>query len=205
MSKGQETRDRVMDVAEEAILAKGYGGTSIEEIIEAASITKSGFFYHFPDKASLAKALLERYIIREDIFFDDMYGRAHELHDDPLHAFLIGLKLMSEAMADLPTGHPGCIIATYCYNNRLFDNEIRELSKVTVMAWRARFHKELMSIAEAYEMTDDVDLEQVADLLTGVIEGGIVMSKTLREPLILAEQILLYRSYIKLLFKPRAA
>ena len=34
MRKGQETRVRVMDIAEASILAKGYGTTSIEEIIE---------------------------------------------------------------------------------------------------------------------------------------------------------------------------
>jgi len=203
MTKGEETRSRVMDVAEDAILAKGFGATSIEEIIEGAEITKSGFFYHFPDKTALARALLERYIEREDVFFDELFDRAEELHDDPLHAFLIGLKLFSEMMADLPEGHPGCLIATYCYNERLFDKEVRELTKVTGLAWRKRFRKTLDRIMETYELTDAVDLDHVADMMTTVVEGGIVASKTLQDPLVLAQQILLYRSYIKLLFRPR--
>ncbi len=45
-----------------AVLAKGFAVTSIEEIITAVGITKSGFFYHFADKGDLAKALLQRYI-----------------------------------------------------------------------------------------------------------------------------------------------
>ena len=203
MARGTDTRTRLMDIAEDAILAKGFGATSIEEIIEAAEITKSGFFYHFPDKTALARALLVRYIEREDSFFDELFDRAEQLHDDPLHAFLIGLKLFSEMMADLPEGHPGCLIATYCYNERLFDREIRELSKTTVLAWRKRFRATLDRILETYEMTDAVEVDHVADMLTAVVEGGIVTSKTLQEPKVLAEQILLYRSYIKLLFRPR--
>ena len=34
-------------------------------------------------------------------------------------------------------------------------------------------------------------------------EGGIVLSKALKEPDSLAEQILVFRSFIKLLFRPR--
>ena len=73
MSKGSDTRTRIMDIAEAAVLEKGFGGTSIEEIIEAAGITKSGFFYHFRDKNALALALLERYVETEDAFFDDLF------------------------------------------------------------------------------------------------------------------------------------
>ena len=47
---------------EAAILAKGFDATSIEEIVAGAEITRSGFFYHFPDKNELARALIERYI-----------------------------------------------------------------------------------------------------------------------------------------------
>ena len=85
-SKGQETRPRILDVAEEAILAKGFDATSIEEIVAGAEITRSGFFYHFPDKNELARALLERYIEQDRALLDDIFRRADELSDDPLHA-----------------------------------------------------------------------------------------------------------------------
>lgn len=203
MRKGQETRARVMDIAEVAILAKGYGATSIDEIIEEAGITKSGFFYHFPDKRALALALLERYVDREDSFFDDLFARAEELHDDPLHAFLIGLKLFSEMMADLPTGHPGCLIATYCYNERLFDREFQEISREAMLSWRRRFRVMLDRIADRYDMQDDIDLDHLADMVSCSVEGAIVSAKTLKDPQVLPQQILMLRSFIKLLFRPR--
>lgn len=203
MGKGQETRERLMDIAETSVLAKGFGATSIEEIIAEAEITKSGFFYHFKDKNELALALLQRYFEREEEFFDDLYGRARELHDDPLHSFLIGLKLFSEMMADLPNGHPGCLVATYCYNERIFDAAVRELNRQTVLVWRERFTRYLNEIAEIYPMADDADIEALADMVSTVVEGGIVMSKALGEPKVLADQILLLRSYVKLLFAPK--
>src|ERR1044071_9321087 len=110
-----DTRTRILEIAESAVLAKGFASTSIEEIIAAVGITKSGFFYHFKDKGALAKALLVRYIEREDALFDELFGRADELNEDPLHGFLVGLKMLSELLADLPGGHPGCLVASYCY------------------------------------------------------------------------------------------
>ena len=53
--KGSETRERILDVAEAAVLEKGFAATSIEEVIAAVGITKSGFFYHFRDKNELAQ------------------------------------------------------------------------------------------------------------------------------------------------------
>lgn len=203
MRKGQETRTRVMDIAEAAILAKGYGGTSIEEIIEEAGITKSGFFYHFQDKRGLALALLHRYVEVEEDLLNGLFARAEQLHDDPLHVLLIGLKLFAEMMEDLPNGHPGCLIATYCYNERLFDREVREISRQAMLSWRVRFRNILDRIAEKYQLQDDVDLDHVADMVSNTVEGAIVMSKSLQEPQVIPQQILLLRSYIKLLFRER--
>ncbi len=202
MAKGSETREKLMDIAETSVLAKGFGATSIEEIIAEAEITKSGFFYHFKDKNELALALLQRYFDREEQFFDDLFGRARELHDDPLHSFLIGLKLFSEMMADLPNGHPGCLVATYCYNERIFDRAVRELNRQTVLVWRERFTRYLSEITEIYPPADEVDIDALADMISTVVEGGIVMSKALGEPKVLSDQILLFRSYVKLLFLP---
>lgn len=205
MRKGEATRERIMDVAEAAILSKGFGATSIEEVIAETDITKSGFFYHFPDKNALAMALLQRYIQREDELLDDLFGRARELHDDPLHAFLIGLKLLAEMMEDLPTGHPGCLVATYCYNERLFHRDVRELYAETVVSWRVRFRTLLDEIVAIHPPREPVDLDALADMVNNTVEGGIVLSKALHDPKVLVQQILLMRSYIKLLFEPQPA
>jgi TetR/AcrR family transcriptional repressor of nem operon len=200
--RGSDTRERIMDIAQSAMLSKGFGATSIDEIVVEAEITKSGFFYHFRDKNELARAMLQRYIDTEEELLDDLFGRARELHEDPLHAFLIGLKLFSEMMADLPGGHPGCLVATFCYAERSYDRTVSELNRTAVLGWRKRFLAILEEIAERYPIRDDVSLEALADMLSSTVEGGIVTSKVLGDPNILAEHVMLFRSYIKLLFLP---
>lgn len=106
-SKGPDTRTRILDIAQGAILQKGFDATSIEEIVAAAETTKGGFFYHFPDKNALVRALIERHIVIEDQIFDELWARARELNEDPLHSAPIGFRLLAELLADMPNGHPG--------------------------------------------------------------------------------------------------
>ena len=195
-------RERILQLAEEAVLAKGFAATSIEELIAGAGITKSGFFYHFKDKTELARVLLQRYIAREDKLFDELFARADALNEDPLHGFLVGLKMLAEIMSDLPAGHPGCLIAAYCYQERLFDQEVRDLNTRAVLAWRARFRDKLERNANVYPPRTQVDLDDVADMLSVIADGGIVLSKALKDKRALSRQILLYREFVRVLLQP---
>ena len=170
--KGRETRERILDVAEAAVLEKGFAATSIEELIAAVGITKSGFFYHFRDKNELARALLIRYVQREDALFDELFARADELNEDPLHGFLVGLRMMAEMMADLPNGHPGCLVASYCYQDRLFDKEVRDLNAAALLNWRRRFRQRLDTIAARYPPKIKADLDDLADMLSVIADGA---------------------------------
>jgi TetR/AcrR family transcriptional regulator, transcriptional repressor for nem operon len=200
MGKGEATRERILEIAEAAVLAKGFGATSIEEVIAEAGLTKSGFFYHFKDKNALAREMLRRYVATNDRLFDEIFARGGQLSDDPLQAFLISLKLLAETMADLPNGHPGCLIASICYQERLFDREVRELTAQSVRDWNARFRKILDGIASVYPPREPVDLDDLADMLSCIVDGAIIMSKTLNDPRRLERQILIFRSCVKLMF-----
>ena len=57
-SKGEVTRDKLMDIAERHILENGFAATSIDVLSKEAGITKGGFFYHFDGKNALAYALM---------------------------------------------------------------------------------------------------------------------------------------------------
>ncbi len=198
--RGADTRERLLDLAEAAVLDKGFAATSIEELIAAVGITKSGFFYHFKDKGELAKALLQRYLDREEALFDALFARADELNEDPLHGFLIWLKLLAEMMADLPGAHPGCLVASYCYQDQLFNREVRELNREGALRWRARFLARLEIIAARYPPRLEVDLEALSDMLLAVTDGGIILSKVMGDRTVLPRQVMLYRSLVKTVF-----
>jgi len=199
-TKGELTRENILGIAEHIILQKGFSGTSIDEIIEAANITKGGFFYHFKGKEDLARHLLLRYQVADDKFFNDLFERADSLSEDPLQQMLIFLKLLAEAMGNLPETHPGCLVASFTYENQQFNDDVKQIICDCLVGWRKLFIKKLASIDDVHPMKVEADILELADMLTSIIEGGIILSKAFNEPERLVNQILQYRSHIRLLF-----
>lgn len=197
-----DTRETLLALAEEAVLAKGFSATSIEELVAAARITKSGFFYHFRDKGDLARAMMLRYLDRDRELLDELFRRADELNEDPLHGFLIGLRLFAEMMAELPEAHPGCLAAAFTYQDQLFDRDVRELNAEGMRRWRSRFRERLDLIAARYPPREEVDLDALADMISTLVEGGLILGRALGDPTILPRQVLLYRDLIRRIFVP---
>jgi AcrR family transcriptional regulator len=202
MGKGAETRVRILEIAEASVLAKGFEATSIEEIICEAGITKSGFFYHFHDKNELARAMVRRFIDENNALFDDLFGRGKQLSDDPLQAFLIGLKLLAETLAEIKSKHPGCLVASICYQERLFDREVTEMIKQVMVEWNARFRGYLEEIAAVYPIRSGVDVLDMADALTCMVDGGILLAKITGDTARLERQVMTYRNFVRLVFSP---
>ena len=55
--KGMETRDRIMTVALDLFAVRGYAAVTMEEIAEAAGVTKGAVYYWFSDKDDLGRDL----------------------------------------------------------------------------------------------------------------------------------------------------
>ena len=196
-TKGARTRQRIMDLAEDSVMHKGFAATSIEELVEAAGITKSGFFYHFKDKGDLARQLLVRFLAEDDEVMDQLTLRAQQLVDDPLQRFLLFLNLYAETVDGLEELHPGCLVASIVYQDQVFDREIQRLNSEAVIRWRARFLGWLEAIDEKYEPVLPVDRETLADGLSAVVEGSIILAKALNDPRLMGRQLRLYRDMVK--------
>jgi AcrR family transcriptional regulator len=198
--RGTDTRERILAVAEMAVLAKGFAATSIEELITEVGITKSGFFYHFKDKSDLAKGLMLRYLEQDRVVLDDIFRRGDELNEDPLHGFLVGLKLFAEMMANLPEAHPGCLAASFAYQDQLFNREIRQLNTEGILAWRTRFRERLDLIATRYPPRIEVDFDALADMAATLVEGALLLGRLLNDVSIPPRQVLLYRDFVRSIF-----
>ncbi|MFF3013735.1 TetR family transcriptional regulator [Streptomyces sp. NPDC057939] len=53
------TYGKILDAAGRQFVQKGFGGATINGIIEDAKVTKGAFYFHFPSKETLAAAILE--------------------------------------------------------------------------------------------------------------------------------------------------
>lgn len=189
-----------MDAAEELILRSGYAGTPIEAILERAGITKGTFFYHFKGKADLARAIVERYAANDLALLNDLMGRAEQLSRDRHQQLLIFVGLLIEAMEGVADSYPGCLFASYCYEQDLFDPDTLSIARDAMFAWRERILAQLQAIAAERPPRLEADLTSLADSLMVVIEGAFIVAKTLQEPTVIAQQLRHVRNYLELLF-----
>lgn len=57
--KKRETRERILEMARGLFMTKGYNGTTVEEIAEAAEVSRATFFNYFPVKPLLLSEMVE--------------------------------------------------------------------------------------------------------------------------------------------------
>lgn len=60
MRDKEQTRERILDAAEKLFAEKGFHETAMDEIVQAAQISKGGVYFHFPSKEQLFFALLDK-------------------------------------------------------------------------------------------------------------------------------------------------
>ena len=80
--------------------------------------------------------------------------------------------------------------------------EIRELNKGSVLAWRKRFRERLELIERHYPPRQTVDFEALADMAASNVEGGLILGRLLQDVTILPRQVLLYRDLVRAIFAP---
>ncbi|MCR8915007.1 TetR/AcrR family transcriptional regulator [Marinobacter panjinensis] len=201
-NRSSATQERILAAAESLILERGFSSTGIDEIVDAAAITKSGFFYHYADKNEMAKALVRRYLKNDDQIFADLFTRADSLSEDPLQQLLIFLNLFAETMTNMELTHPGCLVVTFTYERYQTDEQVAEMVRRGVLNWRELIAQRLRKIATVYEPCMDVDLEELADMFTTVVEGGILLVRVFNQNKHLGKQLLLYRNFLRMIFGP---
>jgi TetR/AcrR family transcriptional regulator, transcriptional repressor for nem operon len=70
-------KQRILDVAEQLAQTRGFNGFSYADVAEKLLVTKASLHYHFPSKANLGRALIERYHL--------VFGQALEAIDRQAH------------------------------------------------------------------------------------------------------------------------
>lgn len=65
----------ILDVAEQLAQTRGYNGFSYADVAAQLGVTKASLHYHFPSKAELGRALIERY---QDVFDASLEAIDHQ-------------------------------------------------------------------------------------------------------------------------------
>ena len=53
------TRQKILDIAFEEILLKGYQGLRVDGVLKKAALTKGAFYHHFSSKKELGLAVID--------------------------------------------------------------------------------------------------------------------------------------------------
>jgi TetR/AcrR family transcriptional regulator, acrAB operon repressor len=79
--EAQETRNRILDAAENVFQAKGVARTSLADVAQAADVTRGAIYWHFKNKTDLFEAMCQRVRLPMEAMIE---GSAELRVSDPL-------------------------------------------------------------------------------------------------------------------------
>lgn len=88
-AQAEANRERIVDVAGELFREKGFDGIGLNELMQAAGLTRGGFYGHFESKDELASLACERALSANDQYWEELSAKPPA---EALHA-LVGFYL----------------------------------------------------------------------------------------------------------------
>ncbi len=185
MSKGEQTRQRIVAAAAPLFNQRGFAGCSMQDVMEATGLEKGGLYRHFASKEELAAevfayCLAQAVKVRND-GIENVEGAAEKLR------YLI--RKFVEEPSPLPGGCPLLNTAVDADDG---NPALRKLVRQAFQKWRKRLMKIVEEGVAAGEIRRDVNARQVANTVIAALEGALVLSRMekTREPLRDAQQSL---------------
>jgi len=100
--RGEETRSRILQAAEECFARYGYDGTGVAEICRRAGVTKGGFYHHFPTKQALFLEMLEQWLSGLDTQLEAARSGAETVPEELWCMSALMRQVFQEAEGKLP-------------------------------------------------------------------------------------------------------
>ena len=201
----ENTRERILASAEKLVMANGFAGTTIDDILKDAGLTKGAFFHHFKGKADLARSLIEWHALRDLGYFEQWLREAESQSDDPLEQMLVFLKIFEEHAEGFDDPAPGCIYAAYTYESMQFERSVRDFVADTLRQWTSIYIRKFQDILDRYEPAIPVTARQLGEMIVAVLEGGLVLQRAYEDNRMTTRQSEQFRNYLGLLFGPPKA
>ncbi|MFO1236823.1 MAG: TetR/AcrR family transcriptional regulator [Alphaproteobacteria bacterium] len=169
------TRDRIIGAAMNLFWEKGYGATSIADLLKAAEVNSGSLYHFFPGKQDVLIAVLEAY--RTGIG-EMLLAPAWEGVEDPVErvfallAAYRGMIVASDCMY-------GCPIGSIALELHEPDPPVRELLAVNFTGWTEAIRGCLEAAGD--RIPAGVDLQALSEFVLCTMEGGIMQARTHRD------------------------
>lgn len=170
-------RIKLLDAARTLIRTKGFAATSVDDLCQAAGVTKGAFFHHFASKDDLGVAAV--------LFWTETTGAMFAAHDynrcpDPLDRVFAYLDLRRSLLAR-PPAEFSCVAGTTVQETYDTSPAIRAAAEESILSGVAHVEAHLAE-ALARHPVPGVTAASLALMVQVAVQGGIVVSKAMASP-----------------------
>lgn len=191
-----ESKTKLLDAALHVIRARGYTATRIEDICEAAGLTKGSFFHHFKSKEDLALAAAEYWGVMTSRLFETAPYHAVA---DPLGRLLAYVDFRKALLrGELPEFT--CLMGTMVQEVYDTHPRIREACNKSISDHAATLEADIAAAMQQYNIHAEWTAKSLALYTQAVIQGAFVLAKAKGGPAVAADSIDHLRRYLEILF-----
>ena len=169
------TRERIIGAAMELFWEKGYGSTSIADILARASVNSGSLYHYFPGKQDLLVAVLDAY---RDGIGPMLLAPAWMGIDDPIERVFALLAKYRQLIVDTECLY-GCPIGSLALELHEPDPIVRERLAENFYAWTEAIVECLDAAGD--RLPESTDRAALAEFVLTVMEGAVMQARTHRD------------------------
>ncbi len=172
MTKGEQTRQHIIQQAATLFNQRGYIGSSISDVMQCTGLQKGGIYRHFQNKEQLALAAF-------DYAQQQSTGRLLEAVAAETDAVqkLLAFITTSHALTLHPPVPGGCPILNTIVDSDDGDPALRERVVAVVTEWEQLIARIVVDGVAQGSIRRDIDPQAVATLIIATLEGGILLAR----------------------------
>lgn len=196
LNQRHDSKTKLLQAALRVIRAKGYTATRIEDICEAAKLTKGSFFYHFKSKEELALAAADYWSETTGALFAAAPYRAVSDPLDRLLAYVDFRKTLLKGTLPEFT----CFAGTMVQEVYETHPAIREACNKTISDHAETLQPVIEEAMRQHGINGDWTAGSLALYTQATFQGAFILAKAQNSPEIAAACIDHLRRYLELLF-----
>lgn len=197
-SGGRDTQSRIVQAAMELFWEKGFGSTSIADILGRAQVNSGSLYHVFPGKQDLLVAVLEAY---RDGIGPMLLEPAWADVSDPIDRIFALLARYRELIVMTDCLY-GCPIGSLALELHEPDPVVRERMAQNFDAWTGAIRDCLDSAGD--RLPSSADRQAIAEFILTVMEGGVMQARTHRDVGYFDRSVTQLRHYLDSLIKEGA-
>jgi len=189
-------KTKLLDAAVGVIRAKGYSATTVDDICEAAGVTKGAFFHHFKSKEELAVSAAGHFSSMASGLFSTALYRDRP---DPLDRFLGYVDFRKSILkGELPDFT--CLLGTMVQEAYETHPRIREACDRYIGEHVSMLEADISEAMRNYGIDADWTARSLALYTQAVIQGSFVLAKAQGGPEVATACLDHLRRYVEMLF-----